>query len=195
MKIHKIEQKTDEWFDLRKGKMTASNAQAIGNIGKGLETYIYQLLAEKYSSCSDEGYTNKDMERGNELEEYARDIYEMETGNIVEQVGFVEMDEYSGCSPDGLIDKDGGVEIKCPNDTNHFKLILGLPIDPKYVWQIQMNLLITKRKWWDFVSYNPNFKKSLVIIKFTPDKEKQDKILEGLKQGVIMINELEKKIK
>lgn len=86
MKTHNFEQGTPEWFAIRKNKMTASNAQAIGNNGKGLETYITELMAESYSNAEKEQFTSKDTERGNELEPLARDMYELMTGTTVEQV-------------------------------------------------------------------------------------------------------------
>ena len=78
MQIISVQQKTPEWFSLRlKYPLTASEAQAIGNQGKGLETLIWEKLAEKYSLADKEKYTNKDLERGVELEPLARDMYEL----------------------------------------------------------------------------------------------------------------------
>lgn len=190
----KIIQQTEAWKNLRKGKMTASNAQAIGNNGKGLDSYILKIMSEYYSTGENEYYSNKDIDRGNELEEQAREMYELETGNEVLQVGFIEIDEFTGCSPDGLIGDEGGMEIKCQNDLNHYKTIVKgeKEIDTKYIWQIQMSLFLTGRKWWDYVGYNPNFKKSLVIHRIYPDEKKQAKIEEGIKNGIIKIKELKK---
>jgi exodeoxyribonuclease (lambda-induced) len=193
MKIHKMEQCSDEWFAIRKGKLTASNAQAISANGKGLETYVYSLLAEKYSN-NKEHYTNSDMDRGVELEEQARMTYEIEN-NAVEQVGFIEIDELVGCSPDGLVGKDGGIEIKCVNDVNFFKILINgeKAIETKYLWQCQMCLLVTGRKWWDLVFYNPNFDKNMFILRIFPDEEKQEKLKEGIKKGRELIKILEQK--
>ena len=74
MKLYNIQQQTPEWFALRKGKMTASHAQEIGNNGKGLETYIYKVMSDYFSEVPQEQYTNPDLERGIELEEQARNI-------------------------------------------------------------------------------------------------------------------------
>ena len=160
MKTHNIPQRSDEWFEIRKGKLTASNAQAIASNGKGLETLAYTLLAEKYSN-NRVSFSNADTERGVELEEQARNTYAI-LHSEVKEVGFIEMDEYVGCSPDGLIGKDGGLEIKCVNDLNFFKLLINADkaIDAKYTWQCQMSLFITKRKFWDLDFYNPNFDKN-----------------------------------
>lgn len=197
MKISYCEQLSDEWWNAKIGMMSASKAQAIGNGKKGLDTYIMELMAEKYSSGEREIYTNKDIERGIELEEYAREMYELETGNKIEQVGFIEHNKFSGCSPDGLIGKDGGIEIKALKDINHFKMSINgaKEIESKYIWQIQMNLLITGRKWWIFLSYNPNFTKSLLSYTIYPDKDKFKKIEKGLETGRKMIISINNKIK
>lgn len=198
IKLHNIEQRTSEWALLRqKHPLTASNAQAIGNQGKGLETLVWGKLAELHSSGIKEEYTNKDMERGIELEEQARSLYELETGNVVEVVGFVtneKLSKFCGASPDGLVGKDGLVEIKCFEDVKHFKNIVnGVEIEPQYVWQIQMQLLITNRDWCDFVVYNPNYEKSLLIKRVTVDQEMQKEIMAGIKTGERLINDIEKK--
>jgi len=180
-----------EWLEDRKGKLTASNAQAISANGKGLETYVYTLLSEKYSS-NNEKYTNEDMERGNELEAMARKLYELEKDVEIKEVGFIEMDEFSGASPDGLIGEDGLVEIKSPNDKNHFFIVSTEKIETKYIWQMQMQMLVTDRKWCDFVSFNPNFEKELVIIRVERDEKKIEKLKIGIEVGKELITKLTK---
>lgn len=201
MQIIKVEQKSDEWFALRnKYPLTASEAQAIGNQGKGLETLVWEKLAERYSNGDKERYTNKDLDRGIELEPLARDMYELQTGNKVHEVGFVINEKISsvgGVSPDGIVTgQNGGVEIKCFEDKKHFKNIVnGLEIESQYMWQMQMQMLFTGWEFVDFVTYNPNFKQSLLIERVLPDKEMQEKIREGLKKGEELIKEIENKIK
>lgn len=194
MIIHRMEQRSDEWFEMRKGKMTASNAQAISANGKGLETYIIGLLAEKYSN-NREHYTNGDMDRGVELEEAARMTYELEYEKV-EQVGFIEMDELVGCSPDGLVGDEGGIEIKCPNDEKFFKIMVNgeKEIDPKYRLQVQMCLLISERKWWDIAFYNPNFDKNLLVFRIYPDMAMQEKLIMGIAKGKALMLEIELKL-
>jgi len=184
-------QGSDEWLEDRKGKLTASNAQAISANGKGLETYVYTLLSEKYSS-NNEKYTNEDMERGNELEAMARKLYELEKDVEIKEVGFIEMDEFSGASPDGLIGEDGLVEIKSPNDKNHFFIVSTEKIETKYIWQMQMQMLVTDRKWCDFVSFNPNFEKDLVIIRVERDEKKIEKLKIGIEVGKELITKITK---
>lgn len=197
MKLHNVEQGTDEWFKLRlEHPLTASHAQAIGNAGKGLETLCWEKIAERESKGEKERYTNEHLERGNELESEARAIYELETGNAVSEIGFItdkSISEVAGVSPDGLVGKDGLVEIKCFADTKHFKMtIKGITIESQYMWQMQMQLLFSGRKWVDFVVYNPNYEQSLLVERVYPDKEMQDKIIAGLKKGEEIINNINK---
>ncbi len=193
MKIIDVKQGTPEWFAARDMKMTASHATAIGNAGKGLETYINDMMTEHYSSKEKEQYVNKDLERGNELEPIARQIYEMDKDIEVQEVGFMEYSEFVGASPDGLVKKDGGIEIKCPDDKEYFQYLLKGEdnIKSDYHWQIQMNLLISGRKWWDLIIYNPNFKNSMLVYRITPDIEK----FEALEKGFLVGEALIKKIK
>lgn len=194
MKIHtEIAQGTEEWLNMRRGRLTASNAQAIGANGKGLDTYVLTLMAEKYATVQEEQYTNGHMERGNELEDQARTIYELENDVTIEQVGGVS-DGYVWVSPDGLIGEDGGIEIKCHNNVKHFGIILnGLKaVDTKYIWQVQMNLLITGRKWWDLVCYNPNFEQSLITFRIEPDEAKHEKLKLGIEAGIEKIKSYDK---
>lgn len=188
MKIYNdIQQNTPEWFALRLGKFTASDAQAIANNGKGLETLVFEKVAEKLTGKFKEEYTNADIERGNELEELARNAYEMETGIIVTKIGFVESEETVGCSPDGFIAEDGLQEVKCKNDANFVRFMYDKKIDPAHDWQMQMQLLVTGRKWVDYVLYNPNFPKPIIITRVNRDEEKIALIKAGLEKGQQML--------
>ena len=186
---HNVEQKSLEWFKLRELKMTASEAQAIGNNGKGLESYITKIMATFYSGGGDEKYSNEKMERGNEYEGFAREIYELKQGVNVREVGFIEIDENLGCSPDGLIEDDGLLEIKSCNYIKHYEMIRDGKPDSKYVWQCQMQLFLTGRKWCDLVYYHPNFKENLVIFRIEPDEEKFEKLKLGIEKGKKLISE------
>ena len=192
MKIHNFEQRTEDWYNIRKGKMTASNADTIIANGKGLETYIYNLMAEYYSSAEKENYINADMQRGIDLEPEARLEFEFYTDLDVQEVGFIEYNEFIGVSPDGLIGDDGLIEIKCPNDSVYFKLLLSDNIKPEYIAQMQMQLYVTDRQYCYFVSYNPNFEKSLYIKKITRDEEMIEKLKKGLDKGTEFIKEIKK---
>jgi len=197
MKIHKnLEQNSEAWFKWRSGRLTASSAQAIASCGKGLETLI-KTMAELSSSAEKEQYSNVDLERGKELEDQAREIYSLESGVEVEQVGGIEMDEIVSCSPDGLVEEDGMLEVKCPNDDNFFKIIVfgEKAIDSKYLWQCQMQMLVAQRKWVDLLFYSPNFSQSPIIFRITPDKEKFERLEKGFAIGKKRIQEINQIIK
>jgi len=196
MKIYKdINQGSPEWFEIRVGKVTASHAQAIGNNGKGLDTYLLEVVSEMFSSSEKEHYSNEHTERGNELEPIARSMYELQNDVEVEEIGFAEYNDFVGCSPDGLVGKDGMIEIKCPDDKTYFNLLMNEKIDNAYIWQCQMNMLILERKWCDLVFYNPNFEKSMKIFRLEPDKEMFSKLKEGFEKAEAEITRLVSKYK
>ncbi len=194
MKIYNFKQNTDDWTKVRLGKLTASSAQAISTNGKGLETLAFEKVAEIMTGKAKEHYINADMERGNEFEAMARNSYELESGNIVKEIGFVEMDEFVGCSPDGFIGKNGLVEIKCKNDPNFVRYLYNKKIDANHIWQMQMQMYVTKRKWCDYVIFNENFPTTTVITRVKIDPESQKKIIIGIASGVARIKEILTKV-
>jgi putative phage-type endonuclease len=195
MIIHDVAQQSPEWFKLREKRMTASHAQAIAANGKGLNTYITKLMQEYYSSQEPEHFSNKHTERGNESEDSAALLYLFETGNEVQKVGFVEYSEHVGCSPDGFVGKSGMAEIKCPDDKVYFQYLLDGKIDTKYVWQMQMQLLICQKSFCDYVCFNPNYEKKIFIKRIDADAEYWEKLAIGFESGEKLIKEIEEKIK
>ena len=125
------------------------------------------------------------------LEDIAIYKYEFENNVVVNRVGFVALGKRWGCSPDGLIGADGGVEVKARNNAKHLALLLGGKPDTAVIWQIQMSLLITGRKYWDFISYNPNFKKSLFTLRVSPDEKAFAKLNAGMKAGAELLEQYE----
>lgn len=193
--MHYVEQQSEEWFALRLGKMTASEAQTISANGAGLKTYIYKVVVGKITGKSQNSFAgNRHTERGNELEPDARISYELVRGVSVETVGFIEESEYLGCSPDGLVEDNGGLEIKCPDDIKYFKLMIGEEKpDEAYIWQCHMSMLLTGRKWWDLLFYNPNFENRMLIFRIEPDLARREKLMIGIEKGKQLINELTQK--
>lgn len=189
MVFHNVEQGTEEWHKLRELKMTGSNAQAIATAGKGLETYIKSLITEAIAGRKDR-YYGADMKRGHELEPIAVAKYEFEKNVDVIQIGFAEYSKYLGYSPDGLVGEEGLIECKARNNDIHLGLLLTGKVDTKTEWQMQMGMLLLNRKWCDFISYNPNFKKSIFIKRFYPSSEMQNKLKKGFYEGEKMIKEL-----
>lgn len=195
MKILNLEQGTPEWHKARKGKMTGSKADTIATNGKGLDTYVMEICAGTFSSGEDATYSNADMERGKSLEASARSTYELRHYAAVQTVGFVEMDEFVGVSPDGLVGEDGMVEFKCPKDRVYFELLLNGKdgVDSGYVWQMQMQMLVCGRAWCDFVSYNPNFEQDLIVHRFERDLKKHEALTRGINSGKLKIQAIMKK--
>jgi len=172
-----------EWHKLREKRLTASHGQAIAANGAGLNTYVNSLMQKYYSTSEQEDYKSKAMARGNELEDSAIFAYEAESGLDVERIGFVIHNEFSGCSPDGFAEIDGLIEVKCLEDKAYFQFLLDGKIDTKYLWQMQMQMLICKKAWCAYTVYNPNFKASLVVKVVDADNAKFDKLLEGMAKG------------
>lgn len=164
MKILEFEQRSPEWYAARKGIPTASEFDKIvtieGKPSKQRTKYLYQLAGERLGGIVDESYQSFAMVQGVEKEASARALYEL-LHEPVQEVGFCLSDcgKY-GCSPDGLVGKKGGVEIKCPIMSTHVEYLLKcqdeMPSD--YFQQVQGSLLISGRDWWDFVSYFPGLK-------------------------------------
>ena len=113
---------------------------------------------------TEESYSNAAMERGKETEAEARNLYEMLKDVEIEQVGVCFPDEKKLCaaSPDGLVGIDGLIEIKCPMAYASVGYLLDGKLPTDYIQQVQGQLLVTNRKWLDFVSYYPGLKPLIV---------------------------------
>lgn len=196
--VDEIEQGSKEWHKLRNLKFTASNASTIMANGKGLETLVKEMIADFYSSQQYDEYSNKykneAMQRGNDFESMARTFYTLETGNDVEQVGFVECDEYIGCSPDGLIGDDGLIEIKNHSDKVFVELMTTRKIDPKYRAQMQMQMWVTGRKYCDYFGFNPNYQPSFYMERVYPDPVEFKRIEAGLQTGIKLVKTAREKL-
>ena len=195
MIIHNFEQHSDEWYNIRIGKLTASHADAIHANGKGLETLCFDLAAEILTGKKKEIVQSAAMAQGNELEDSARTLFEMSLGIEVKEVGFVEEDELCGCSPDGLIGEDSGIEIKCPQANTYAKYLYDRKIKPEYYAQIQMNMLLTGRKSWWYVVYNPDFQPEIICREVKADPKYQQELRLGIEAGKAKIKEILSKIK
>jgi predicted phage-related endonuclease len=165
-------QRTDEWRLERAGYATASCFAAVRSKGKngeavGRRNYRVQLVTERLTlQPAESGFENAATKWGNEQEPAARVAYELLRGALVEQVGFVKHPtiEWTGCSPDGLVGADGGVQIKCPYvSANHIDTILEKRVPTEYVAQVQGELWVTGREWWDYVSFDPRMPEHLQL--------------------------------
>ena len=162
MKFHDIQQNSDEWFELRGGKFTSSNMpKVMANFGKAFSLptkhYAVKIATEQLTGrVISSGYSNSHMERGHVQEPIARRLYEDETFCKVANGGFF-CSNFIGCSPDGLVNHDGLIEIKSVLAHVHFANIKRGTLDPSYKWQCIGNLKFTGRDWLDFVSYCSDF--------------------------------------
>ena len=165
---HDVIQGTDQWKQVKAGKFGGTTADTFlvagkdhDGIGAGLRTLIYQKAAEYFTGPNLDGYCSPEMERGNELEMYARQRYETENFVKVQQVGYIQMGQFFGVSPDGLVGDDGGVEIKCPQPKTYLQWIdsaMTVADIPKgYYCQMQWLMFITGRAWCDYVVFCPEF--------------------------------------
>lgn len=156
-----VKQGSPEWLKARLGIPTASQfSRIITATGKlssssAADGYMHELLAESLLGEPADSFNSSFMQRGSEQEQQAIRSYEFQNEVDVETVGFcLRDDKRAGCSPDGLVGLDGGLEIKCPAAKTHIGHLLGSP-DKAYKIQVQGNLWITEREWWDIFSFNP----------------------------------------
>ena len=156
--IARMKQRSDEWYAARLGKVTASNVFKIMTKGQGKtrQTYMIELIKEILTGESKDFYVSREMRRGIELEDSARQEYEIREFRLVNEVGFIlhPKIEGFGASPDGFVGKDGLLEIKCPNTETHLDSFLNDEVDQNYIYQMQTQMMCTDRKWCDFVSYD-----------------------------------------
>tara|TARA_Y100000593_G_scaffold71717_1_gene131715 strand:- start:424 stop:1101 length:678 start_codon:yes stop_codon:yes gene_type:complete len=184
------EQRRDEWLEKRAGTITCSHfGELIGSGTKGDPftktglTYLRRVVAEQLGSS----YTiaGRALDWGTTHETAAIEAYSEKIGSTVlpnsaERIGekaFIAMNEFVGGTPDALVGSEGCLEVKCPYDPAvHVETLLTRQIPARYVWQCTGHLLVTGRKWVDFVSYDPriNSPASLCVIRCNRHQESID---------------------
>ncbi len=167
------------WFAERAGCVSASRlADVMAKIKSGeaasRANYRAELIAQRLTGVCEEGFTTAAMQWGTDNEPIARAMYEIRTGNDVEQVGFIKHPtiEWAGASPDGLIGDYGLIEIKCPNTATHIDYLLGKVPPKKYQPQMIWQMACTGREWCDFVSFDPRMPShlQLFVVRFSPEE-------------------------
>jgi len=206
-----IEQRSEAWRELRAGKLTAScfgDAIDIADAEPGAvyksgprkgqpklpessaarNTYMRVVAFERTSGIPKHEIGAKSLNWGIDVEPFAREAYELETGNIVTQSTFIVHPQFDfiGCSPDGLVGTLGGIEMKCPHDEQvHIKTMLeGMP--KEHLPQVQGGMLCTGRAWWDFVSYDPRQKENLRL--YVQRIERDEAFIQKLLTGLLQFN-------
>jgi hypothetical protein len=196
MQIIDCEQGTESWAVARRGIPSASNFDKIittkGEPSKQALKYMYKLAIERISGQSEDTFQSMAMSRGVAMESEARSLYEFLTGQSVTQTGFIFDERGWGCSPDGLVDDEGLIEIKCPLASTHVEYLLDGKLPTEYFQQCQGELFITGRKWLDFISYYPAVRP--LLFRVYPDVEFHKKLQIELELFVSELNQLIKKI-
>jgi len=181
-------QGSDEWIAARCGLLTASEMKLIltptlkvANNDKE-RAHLYELLAQRITRYVEPSYVGDDMLRGFDDEISARALYH-DTYAPVQDMGFITNDRWGftlGCSPDGLVGKDGMIECKSRRQKYQMQTILECvgndTIPDDYILQVQTALLVTEREWCDFISYSGGM--PMVTIRVFPDQKTQDAILQ-----------------
>ena len=173
-----MEQRSNEWFAARLGKVTASKvADVMAKIKSGeaaaRKNYRAQLVAERLSKTPAESFTNAAMQWGVDNEDAARSLYEFINDTQVSQIGFIDHPtiDMAGCSPDGLVGENGLVEIKCPNTATHIETLLADKASAQYVPQMQFQMACTGRDWCDFFSFDPRLPDHLQYFQVRVDRD------------------------
>lgn len=159
--MNDIKQRTPEWFAAKLGNLSASRLFDIipGKRGGYLESrsrLLWELLAERITGTRVEKFVTSAMQYGIDMEPYARALYEDKFGAPVIEVGYIKHPTIQGlgASPDGLVDSDGLIEIKCPTTQVALKAWAGEDIDPAHMFQMQTQMACTKRAWCDYVVFD-----------------------------------------
>lgn len=186
--IFDIEQGSEAWFRLRAGLPTASEFSTI--LAKGRDSgpsltrkkYLHTLAAEIVSGAPVIGYSNADMERGRMQEAEAREYYALMHDADPDRVGFIKNGN-KGCSPDALLGRDGGLEIKTRASHLQVELLLANRIPPEHKAQLQGNIWVSERQWWDIIVYCPG------LPKFVAREYRDEKYIQVLAAAVARFND------
>lgn len=176
-------QGTDEWLQQRCGLLTASEMKLILTPTPKLASndkeraHLYELLAQRITGYVEPRYISDDMLRGHDDEIEARDLYAKHFAPV-EQVGFITNSKWGfpiGYSPDGLVGDDGLIECKSRRQKFQIETIAADEVPVEFMLQLQTGLLVTERKWLDFISYSGGL--PLFVKRVLPDPEMQDAIV------------------
>lgn len=188
MKIYtELLQGSDEWFDARRGIITASEVKLLLSPSKleicnndNVKKHAYELAAQRVTKYTEPAFISDDMLRGKDGEIYAREIYREKYASV-EEVGFItnEINGVTvGYSPDGLVGDDGLIEIKTRKQKYQMETLIYDDVPNEYMLQLQTGLLVSERKWIDFISYCGGM--PLFVKRVYPDLDMQEKIINAL---------------
>src|SRR5690554_1389906 len=173
--IHEMKQHSPEWYEIRVGKLGASEAIGISTPSR-MKTQVYKTLAEILTGEEEEYFISKVMQEGIDKEPDAIAEYEKQTFTSVRRVGYITNSEYEylGLSPDGLVGDKGAIEVKCPLPKQHVMTIVTGEVPKSNQDQITQYFVVNEElDWVDFVSYNEKVKDApMFIIRVTREEWK-----------------------
>lgn len=190
----------EAWLERRRGKITGSHFGDLMGTGRGKDeiftqtglTYLRRVAAERFGSYYIA--SAKSMEWGTENESAAISEY-AELRNVsvnAEPFQFYEYTSAVGCTPDGIVEQDGCIEVKCPYDPAvHVNTLLTQKVPKDYEWQVIGHLLCTGRQWCDFISYDPRMwrPQRLVVIRVERDASLLEFLHSRLSLAVDTVND------
>jgi predicted phage-related endonuclease len=185
MVIHDVSQRTLDWSRLHVGIPTASGFHNLVTPefrlrdGEMVKSYLYLKIAEEWRDAPVMDISTFAIEQGDLLEGEAKPFWELETGKKLREVGFITTDDgKAGCSPDGLIDDDNGLEIKCPTAQMHVKYLLDGALPKDYAAQVHGSMFVTGFPRWTFMSYRRNFPPFILEV------QRDEKIIANIREAV-----------
>ena len=196
-----IIQRSPEWFAARCGSLGASQladalAKTKSGWGASRANLRAKLVVERLTGQQEDGFASAAMQWGVEKEEEARIAYSFLTGRNVVEVGLYKHPTIIGshASPDGLVDGDGCIEIKCPNSSTHIEVLKTNQVAHKYILQMQWQMVCANRQWCDFVSFDPRMPEHLMM--YVQRIERDNEMLKTLETEVlIFLMEVEEDVK
>lgn len=203
-----VEQRSQEWFDMRKGKITSSEihkimgGKTIFDLTDTAKTYLLEKVSESLGGFA-QSAMGAALDWGTDLEPLAIDTYSRIKGYPVDKASFIPVGDYYGGSPDGLVQPDGIIEVKCPyNSANHFKHgLIKTPEDFKriasnYYYQCISNMICAEARWCDFISFDPRVAEEyqLFVFRLELDLSEADFMVSKIETAAKYIKELKEKI-
>ena len=202
-----MQQRSEEWFAARCGKVTASRigdlmarnqprkGQAVGDWSAKRNNYLREKVAERITGKPRDRRKVASLDHRIELEPDAQAAYEFYRDVEVAQVGFIEHPRIPdfGSSPDGLVGIAGGWEGKCPDPENHIEIITAGVIDIGYLYQCESGMACTDREWWDFTSFCPEMPEELKL--YVQRIERDEELIANIERNVIeFLAEVDQKV-
>lgn len=190
-------QGSDEWLAARCGILTASEMRLIITPTLKLaknekaSAHLYELLAQRITGYVEPHFISDDMLRGQVDEIEARALYAKHYAPVRE-MGFITNDEWGftlGYSPDGLVGDDGLIECKSRRQKFQAETIIAGEMPDEYMIQVQTGLLVTGRRWCDFISYCGGM--PMVTIRVPADDAIQDAIIEAATDFELRLSKME----